>query len=73
MLQEQDSRMFLCNFTEHFFLQFHKKIHDIHFKTEAQVGLFVLNKNNMNCITLTSLEQQVSNVQGGFVTVIGVL
>ena len=58
----QDSRMVYCNFN--------RNLHGIHSKTEAQVGLFVLNTIKLNCITLTSLVQQVSKVQGGVVPVI---
>ena len=61
----QDSRMVYCNFN--------RNLHGIHSKTEAQVGLFVLNTIKLNCITLTSLVQQVSKVQGGVVPVIHVL
>ena len=42
----QDSRMVYCNFN--------RNLHGIHSKTEAQVGLFVLNTIKLNCITLTS-------------------
>ena len=61
----QDSRMVYCNFN--------RNLHGIHSKTEAQVGLFVLNTITLNCITLTSLVQQVSKVQDGVVPVIHVL
>ena len=61
----QDSRMVYCNFN--------RNLHGIHSKIEAQVGLFVLNTIKSNCITLTSLVQQVSKVQGGVVPVIHVL
>ena len=61
----QDSRMVYCNFN--------RNLHGIHSKTEAQVGLFVLNTIKLNCITLTSLVQQVSKVEGGVVPVIHVL
>ena len=61
----QDSRMVYCNFN--------RNLHGIYSKTEAQVGLFVLNTIKLNCITLTSLVQQVSKVKGGVVSVIHVL
>ena len=61
----QDSRMVYCNFN--------RNLHGIHSKTEAKVGLFVLNTIKLNCITLTSLVQQVSKVQGWVVPVIHVL
>ena len=45
-------------------------IHDIFFQDWTQVGLFVINTINLNCIPRTSFVQQVSKVQGGFVPVI---
>ena len=48
----QDSRMVYCNFN--------RNLHGMHLKTKAQVVLFVLNTIKLNCITLTSLVQQVS-------------
>ena len=55
------------------YCNFNRNLHGIHSTTEAQVGLFVLNTIKLNGITLTSLVQQVSKVQGGVVTVIHVL